>query len=236
MLKGLKDIPDEVRTKVFEFANESFAKGQEVSKSIDTLKQLTANNGLTVGQEIDKKLSASLGPGVWKYTGEGKFKNDRGESRSIQDLDSKSEASRIASDIKNSFTRTREDLIQFERYKRLSAEEKRRSEGFLMRRFSSNSSMVGFFFSSGGGFELEGAACTGSVGGAFASFLVSAGARFCGRSKTSSVCLLNCSRSLRYSGVLTKLASNSLGLDLDLRNQLQSLYLLLLYYSPLKEG
>lgn len=131
LLKGLKDIPDAVRTKAFEFANESFAKGQEVSRSIDTLKQLTASNGITVGQEVDKKLSAAFGPGVWKYVGEGKFKNDRGESRNIQDLDSKNEANRVASDIKNSFSRTREDLIKFKLYEGMNENQKLRLDQFL---------------------------------------------------------------------------------------------------------
>jgi hypothetical protein len=131
LLKGLKDLPDDVRTKAFEFANESYAKGQEVSKSIDTLKQLTASNGLTVGQKLDKRLSASLGAGIWEYKGSGSFVNDRGESRNIQDLDSKSEADRVASDIKNSFTRTRDDLITFERYKRMDEDQKKRLDLFL---------------------------------------------------------------------------------------------------------
>ena len=131
LLKGLKDLPDAVRTKAFEFANETFSKGQEVSKSIDTLKQLTQSNGITAGQEVSKQLSAALGPGIWKYEGNGKFKNDRGESRSIQDLDSKNEANRVASDIKNSYARTREDLLKFELYKQMSPEQKLKLDQFL---------------------------------------------------------------------------------------------------------
>lgn len=131
LVKNLNDLPDEVRTKAFEFANESFSKGQEVSKSIDTLKQLTAQNGIRVGEQIDKRLSASFGPGVWKYEGSGRFTNERGESRNIQDLDQKTEADRVANEIKNSFNRTREDLIKFELYKRMSPEQKLRLDQFI---------------------------------------------------------------------------------------------------------
>ena len=120
----MKDIPDEIRNKVLEFSTNTYGKSQANSASLDTLKSLTDTKGIKVGEIVGKNLSAALGPGTWKFEGGVKFTNDKGESKSLTDLDQKQVGKNSRTEVDQQHTQTQEDFAKSELYKRLKPEQK----------------------------------------------------------------------------------------------------------------
>ena len=124
LFSKMQDIPDEVRNKVLEFSTNTYGKSQANSASLDTLKSLTDTKGIKVGEIVGKNLSAALGPGTWKFEGGVKFTNDKGESKSLTDLDQKQVGRNSRTEVDQQHTQTQEDFAKSELYKRLKPEQK----------------------------------------------------------------------------------------------------------------
>lgn len=122
-----KDLTSKEFADVLRFASQSLGSSSQTSQGVTILDQAQKNSSVMAGKSLTKDQTAALGlpAGVWKWTNRGIESEDGKTTKSFDELKQSTSTENKSSELKNNFEQTQKNLIQSEKFKRLSATEQK---------------------------------------------------------------------------------------------------------------
>lgn len=109
------DIPADIFARLMRFNTQAQGSSASQSEANSTLDQLSKNSGFRSGEQISKGLSSQLGlEGVWTFNGKGGITNDKGETKSLGELQQKNSSANKSNEQTQNFNSLKTDILKSE--------------------------------------------------------------------------------------------------------------------------
>tara|TARA_R110002126_G_scaffold90876_1_gene216530 strand:+ start:609 stop:2207 length:1599 start_codon:yes stop_codon:yes gene_type:complete len=107
------EISADVYAKVMQFSTRAQGESASDSEAKGILGQLTKNAGFRAGEQVSKSLASSFGvEGLWTFDGKGGIVNDKGQTKSLGELEQNTNSTSRNNERTESYNSIRADILK----------------------------------------------------------------------------------------------------------------------------